>query len=272
MDPMSALRQETAPAARELDLVLAARERGGHFRDELVDAYLPLIRRAARAYRGASVDRIELMQEGVVGLLRALERFDETLGTPFWAYASWWVRQAMQQLVAELSRPVVLSDRAARELAQVRRAQRRLGQVAGHEPGTAELSAETGLDPAQVERLHAVGSRARALDERLPGEDGPGETLGERLPDPYAEDAYERAGWRLEARALPTLLALLDDRERTVVCRRYGIGGTAETLQEIAETLRLSAERVRQIEHAALGKLHDRAMSGPLSQTLAGPT
>jgi RNA polymerase sigma factor (sigma-70 family) len=268
---MSALRQETA-GPRGLGLVLAARERGGHHRDELVDAYLPLIGRAARAYRGASVDRLELMQEGVVGLLRALERFDETLGTPFWAYASWWVRQAMQQLVAELSRPVVLSDRAARELAQVRRAQRKLGQLGGHEPCTAELAAETGLDPAQVERLHAVGSRARALDERLPGEDGPGETLGERLPDPIAEEAYERAGWRLEARALPALLGTLDERERTVVVRRYGIGGPAETLQEIACTLGLSAERVRQIEHAALDRLSDRAECGALSDLLAGPT
>jgi RNA polymerase sigma factor (sigma-70 family) len=270
---MSGLRHHTRSAADELALVLAAREHGGRHMEELVQAYLPLIARSARMYRGAAVDHAELMQEGVVGLLRALGRFDASLGNPFWAYASWWVRQAMQQLVAELSRPVVLSDRAARELAQVRRAERRFAQDRGREAHSAELATESGLEQAQVERLIAVGGRARALDERIPGEDGPGETLRDRLPDPQADEAYERANWRLEAGALPDLLGLLDDRERVVVDRRYGLGGRAQTLHEIGGQLGLSAERVRQIEHQALDRLHD-AVAGErsLSDLVAGPT
>jgi RNA polymerase sigma factor (sigma-70 family) len=98
--------------ANERELVVAAKECRGEARGALLEAFTPLIGSVARGYRGASgVGRAELMQEGVVGLLRALERYDPELETPFWAYASWWVRQAMQQLVSELSRPVVVPDR-----------------------------------------------------------------------------------------------------------------------------------------------------------------
>jgi len=102
----------------EVDLLLAARAGDGDARDELVSTFMPLIGGVARRYRNSSsVDRDELMQEGVVGLLRALKRYDSAAGTSFWPYASWWVRQAMQQLIAELARPTVLSDRALRQLA-----------------------------------------------------------------------------------------------------------------------------------------------------------
>ena len=104
----------------ERRLVGAAQRCAGPERDRLVEAYLPLISSIARIYRGSErVERSELMQEGIVGLLRALDRFDPSLETPFWAYASWWVRQAMQQLMSELTRPVVLSDRASRQLAAI---------------------------------------------------------------------------------------------------------------------------------------------------------
>ena len=103
------------------ELVLAAKECPGEARGALIEAFAPLIGHVARGYGGASgVGRATLMQQGVVGLLRALERYDPELGTPFWAYASWWVRRAMQQLLSELSRPVVVPDRAARQLACVR--------------------------------------------------------------------------------------------------------------------------------------------------------
>src|SRR6202000_2179833 len=91
--------------------------------EELVEAFVPLIAGVARVYRGSeTITRLALMQEGVVGLLRALERYDATTGVPFWGYASWWVRQAMQQLIAELTRPLCLSDRGVRQLSQLKRA------------------------------------------------------------------------------------------------------------------------------------------------------
>src|SRR6185437_4673215 len=106
--------------------------------------FMPLIGSVASIYRGSrAVDRGELTQEGVVGLLSALERFDPDRGTPFWAYACWWVRQAMQQLVSELTRPVVLSDRALRQLARVKDARREHTHAHSREPCSAELAEHT---------------------------------------------------------------------------------------------------------------------------------
>src|SRR4051794_11966076 len=120
---MSVPAQEFVPDGSregELALVLAAQARAGPERDRLVGAYLPLIGSVARTYVATgNVERRELMQEGIVGLLRALQRFDPEFGVSLWAYASWWVRQAMQQLVSEMARPIVLSDRALRQLARL---------------------------------------------------------------------------------------------------------------------------------------------------------
>jgi DNA-directed RNA polymerase sigma subunit (sigma70/sigma32) len=102
------------------------------------------------------MQRVELLQEGVVGLLRALERYDVRHEAPFWAYAAFWVRQAMQQLVAELTRPAVLSDRALRQLARIKDAQQRALQESGRQPRRAELVARTGLTGDQVDSLLAV--------------------------------------------------------------------------------------------------------------------
>jgi RNA polymerase primary sigma factor len=243
-------------AAAEHELVLAAKSGGEPERDELVEAFVPLIGSVARIYRGRSqIDRIELMQEGVVGLLRALERFDPARGTPFWMYASWWVRQAMQQLVSELARPIVLSDRALRKLARIRHAQRELLQRDGREPGPCDIAQATGLPREQVERLIAVERNPRALEEPVGGDHDAGTTLGELLDDPRATEAFERIPRRVDVEQLPRMLAVLSDRERTVIAARFGLEGCERTLRELGEDLGVSAERVRQIEEASLGKL-----------------
>src|SRR5918992_5834257 len=111
------------PAREERELVAAAESGDRAAREQLVKAFWPSISSVARIYHASSsIGREELMQEGVVGLLRAAGRYDPEMGTPFWAYASWWVRQAMQKLVAEMTRPVVLSDRALRRLARIKEA------------------------------------------------------------------------------------------------------------------------------------------------------
>jgi RNA polymerase primary sigma factor len=244
------------PAALERELVLAAQNGGAEERDQLIEAFLPLIASVARTYRNsAGIERNELMQEGVVGLLRALERFDPALGTPFWAYAAWWVRQAMQQLVSELSGPVVLSDRALRQLARIKEAERRYVQTHRREPSAAELAAETGLSPEQVESLIAAQRSARPLDEPAGGNEGAVTTLAEQVADPRAEDAYERVPRRLAAAQLPGMLAELGERERKIVHARFGLDGRERTLRELADDLGVSAERVRQIEGASLRKL-----------------
>ena len=154
--------------------LISAAQRDGPWRlntDALTfEQFRPMIASVARLYKGCpAVDHAELMQEGMVGLLRALERFDPALRTPFWAYASWWVRQAMQRLVAELGQPVVLSDRALRQLAQVKEARRDLQQSSGSEPSTGRLATTTGLKREQVDHLIAVERAPRALDEPVKG-------------------------------------------------------------------------------------------------------
>jgi RNA polymerase sigma factor (sigma-70 family) len=221
---------------------------------------LPLIASIARIYRSSGrIERLELLQEGVVGLLRALERYDPERGVPFWGYAAWWVRQAMQQLVAELTRPVVLSDRALRQLARIKDVHRSYLQVHGREPTRHELAAGSSLSVEQVAHLVASDQPARTFDEPVPGEEGSRSTFGELLVDPIAEDGYERVLAKIEVEQLRGLLSGLSERERTILQARYGLEGEEQTLREIAGRLGLSAERVRQLEQRALGKLRNAA-------------
>jgi RNA polymerase sigma factor (sigma-70 family) len=243
------------PAA-ERRLVLAARESRGREREKLIEAFLPSIAGVARLYRSSpAVSRRELMQEGVVGLLRALERFDPALGTPFWAYASWWVRQAMQHLVAELSGPMVLSDRALRQLARVKQTERECAQKHGRQPTTTELVSETGLRRTQVDNLIAAERTPSGLDD--PVGEGGGTTVADQLADPHAEDPHEHAVRQWELEQLGELLEELTARERWVVRARFGLDGSEHKLCELAGRLGVSAERVRQIEQAALAKMRD---------------
>jgi DNA-directed RNA polymerase sigma subunit (sigma70/sigma32) len=166
----------------------------------------------------------------------------------------------MQQLVSELTRPVVLSDRAVRQLARVKDAQRRHLQSHGKEPTPADLAAATGLGRDQVERLIAAERKPRGLEEPINGDEGVVGSFGDLLADPRAEDAYDGVPTRMEVDALPGMLCVLSDRERMVLGGRYGLGGRPErTLRELAGTLGVSAERVRQIEQAALDKLRAEA-------------
>ena len=252
------------PAAAERRLLQAAKEGDGRAREELVEAFLPLIASVARVYRGSpSITRVELMQEGVVGLLRALERYDPTRGVPFWGYATWWVRQAMQQLIAELTRPTVLSDRALRNLARLKRAHGDYLQRNGREPTGAQLATDTGLSHAQVRELLALEQIPQSMDEPVAGVDGELGAFGELLADPLADDAYEQLLDRSELEHVRALLGSLNDRERAILRARYGLDGDEQSLREIGERIGLSGERVRQIENRALGKL--RAATASIS-------
>jgi RNA polymerase primary sigma factor len=252
------------PESEERALVIAAQAGDPRARERVVEAFLPSIGGMARRYTGSSaVTREELVQEGVVGVLRAVDRFDASMGTPFWAYASWWVRQAMQQLVAEVTGPVVLSDRALRRLARLKEVRRSYGREHGREPTTAELVEETGFTPAQIDSLLATERTPRGLEEPVGGEDGVAATVGELVADEGAEDEYDRVLERMEIRELRDLSEDLAERERNILYAHYGLGREPSTLREIAEGLDLSVERVRQIEERALGKLREAAAAPP---------
>ncbi len=223
----------------EQALVFAAQAGEAAARAELVETFAPAIAGAARNYPRVALD--ELVQEGSVGLLRAASRYDSRMGTPFWAYATWWVHQAMKQLVSETTRPVVLPDRAQRRLARLREARRRHLEADGVEPSPDELAAATGLDRYQVEDLLAV----------------------ELVTEPAAEEKLGPGDGR-ELVALRDLTGGLDARERETVLAHYGIGRSPERLGELAARFGLSVERVRQIEAEALSKIRAAAMQPAL--------
>jgi RNA polymerase primary sigma factor len=246
--------REPPGAARELELVRAAQAGDEEAQARLVEVFTPLIASIASTYRSSpTIDRLELVQEGVVGLLRALARYDPARGVPFWAYASWWVRQAMQQLVAELTRPVVLSDRALRHLARLREANDALLAETGTEPRADQLARRSGLDPDQVGALLVAEQAPRSLEAPVLDADGTAiGTFGDLLADPLAADAYEQALSAIEAEELRALLSGLSRRERDVLRARYG---EELSLREIGSRLGMTAEGVRRVEARALGKL-----------------
>jgi RNA polymerase primary sigma factor len=247
-----------APLSRDVEcrLVSAAQAGDANARARLIEAFTPLIASVARMYRdSARVERVELLQEGVVGVLRALERYDVERGVPFWAYASFWVRQAMQQVVAELTRPMVLSDRGLRQLARLKDAHREVVRETGREPAHDELVARSGLTGDQVDGLLLAERPARSTDEHVEAHDGAVGTFGDLLVDPLADGEYERVLDAIEIEQLLALLSALSEREREILRARYGLDGEEQSLRQVGARLGLSAERVRQLEDRALGKL-----------------
>jgi RNA polymerase primary sigma factor len=169
----------------------------------------------------------------------------------------------MQQLIAEVTRPLVLSDRALRQLSRVKDAHRQAVQETGREPARAELAARTNLSEEQVAGLLAAERPARSTDEPVVEHDGAVGPFGDLLVDPLAEGEYERVLDAIEVRQLSALLSGLSDRERAILRARYGIDGHEQSLREIGGRLGMSAERVRQLEQRALGELAAAARAEP---------
>jgi RNA polymerase sigma factor (sigma-70 family) len=226
-----------------------------HAREELIERMLPLVNSIARAYRTARLEHADLVQQGCVGVLRALSGFDPGRGVPFPAYAALWVRQALQELRSDFIRPLRLPPKALRQLAQLKAEHYRIYAEEHRDASVAELAAATAIDRDQVEALLRADAATRSIDEPVAGLEGDIGTLGDLLEDPLSADQYEEVLDSITGRQLRALLAQVTEREREIIGSRFGFGRPAEKLTAIGSRLGISAERVRQIEERALTKL-----------------
>jgi RNA polymerase sigma factor (sigma-70 family) len=228
-------------------------------REQLIERLLPLVSSLARRFRAEGLDQTDLIQEGIVGLLRALERYDPERGVPFAAYASWWIRQSLQDARSDFIRPFRLPPKALRQLSQLKSEHQRIYQSEHRSAGIAELAQRTNVELEQARALSAADARVRSLDEPMGSDEGELGALGDLLEDPLAADAYEHVIETIAGEQLHALLSRLTDREREIVRARFGFGVEPERLVDIGERLGVSAERVRQIEERALAKLRQAA-------------
>ena len=228
-------------------------------REELIRRLLPLVHSTARRYQTEGLEQADLLQEGIVGLLRALQRFDPDRGVPFAAFATWWIRQSLQEARSDFMRPLRLPPKALRQLSQLKSEHQRIYQGEHRLAEIGELAGRTNIELGQAEALLTADARPRSLDEPVENTEGELGTMGDLLEDPLSAAAYEDVIDAVAGEQLRALLSRLTEREREVVQARFGFEAPAEKLTEVGERLGVSAERVRQIEERALAKLRSSA-------------
>ena len=191
--------------------------------------------------------------------MRALQRFDPERGVPFAAFATWWIRQSLQEARSDFMRPMRLPPKALRQLSQLKSEHQRIYQGERRSAKIGELADRTDIELEQAEALLTADARSRSLDEPIENTEGELGTLGDLLEDPLSAAAYEDVVDAVGGEQLRALLSRLTEREREVVQARFGFDVPPEKLSEVGERLGVSAERVRQIEERALAKLRHAA-------------
>jgi RNA polymerase primary sigma factor len=238
------------------EIELAARIKKGDkkAREQMIKANLRLVVKIARDYEGIGLPLLDLISEGNIGLMKAVERFDPSKGGKLSTYGSWWIKQSIKRALANQSKTIRLPVHLVDKISKMRRTAMRLQEELGREPTDDELGGELGISASRVAQMRLAAIRPASLDAPIGDEDS--NNFAEVVQDEAADTPYEQLEEKTVTRMLQEMVKTLDPREATILRARFGLdGGPERTLEEVGEKFGVTRERVRQIQNIALKKL-----------------